>query len=220
MTIDKGYCLMILRGIPEHFFIFTSSVIASTCLVGLKKIVTPHALAHTIAEEYNYQMSRQKAPASGGKQKEKEPGNEALAASSADMSQKSSNSSLKHVCWKCSKPGHLKKNCQSKENESSSGQGSNKANGAGWIQLGLGDWRCIRHGDEHDSSDSGSLWSDSNSLSDVAGGGLDNGNDLSSFLGVDPQVIPDLPAGFEEDWSNIQLFCSSDSESDRVISLH
>lgn len=47
-------------------------------------------------------------------------------------------------------------------------------------------------------------WSDSISLCGDYNGVFEDGNGLSLFSDTDDAEIPDLPNGFEEDWSNIQ----------------
>lgn len=117
---DSNHCSTILRGIPHYYSTFASSIIMSTHIIDKDKVVSPTALAQAIAEEYNHQKSHQNAQ--GGRQREKNDDDEALAVSSSAPSQKFGQKT-KRTCWKCRKEGHLKHDCKVKV--SGSGQGSN-----------------------------------------------------------------------------------------------
>lgn len=67
-----------------------------------------------------------------------------------------------------------------------------------------------------DVSDS-DIWSDTDSVYVKEESGEES-EEVSSVFGMEDVTIPDLPDGFEEDWSDIQSFRSG-SDSDRVISL-
>lgn len=219
---DMDYRSTILRGIPQHYSDFASSVLTAAKLMNPSQPITPSALATSISEEYDRQVRRKSnAKSRNGNGKEGDD-DEALVVAPSTTSGGSKGSS-KVTCWKCGEKGHVKRDCPKKGKTPASGKGSGgsanavesdsdrEAGGAFALASDSSSLPSLQ-----DVSDS-DIWSDTDSVYVKEESGEES-EDVSSFFEMEDVTIPDLPDGFEEDWSDIQSFRSS-SDSDRVISL-